>query len=530
MPRVNLKVPKRSGFDKSFMNLLTAPVGTIVPILTDELIPNTKVYLKSVLSASLPPLATDTFMRVNLKVEAFFVPTRLLYGGYEQWITSAEFYNSQKSVSYKSLTPILEAKTTETAYIGAGSLADYLGMRGSINANLKMNIYPWLCYHRIYDDWYRCALVQTPVFQRPADGIISSLSDMRKLMYMPFLTISDQSGAKTTYNLSETLGDGVALGALRQRNFGFDYFTSALPNAQQGNPIGITFDTSGAIGTITISSIRAANSLTQFAERKGMSSPRMQDFCASQYGADLSSGVAQRAILLGSGEVAVYSKGIYNNTIGQTTGDITTNNPFQGSVGSKFGSVSCNGELNLVDDFTAQEPGYLMVLASLVPIACYATGLDPMLARYNAQDTQVDMANPLLQNVGNEPIYAREMTSSLNDDTSVFGYSDRFSKFKTKLDQVHGLIRDGQSMQAFALQRSISGTPTIGPTFLEIPTTYLDQVAALSSGISSYGMWLDCFHDYKISMPISQYSIPSLQDPAYEHGRNVNVRVGGSRL
>ena len=52
-------VPKKSGFDKSFQNLFTAKVGTIVPILTDELIPNTTVNLKAAISAQLPPLASD---------------------------------------------------------------------------------------------------------------------------------------------------------------------------------------------------------------------------------------------------------------------------------------------------------------------------------------------------------------------------------------------------------------------------------------------------------------------------------------
>ena len=82
-------VQKKSGFDKSFQNLFTAKVGTIVPILTDELIPNTTVNLKAAISAQLPPLASDTFMRCKLKYAAFFVPTRLLMNRYEEWLTDA---------------------------------------------------------------------------------------------------------------------------------------------------------------------------------------------------------------------------------------------------------------------------------------------------------------------------------------------------------------------------------------------------------------------------------------------------------
>ena len=86
--KVPVKVQKKSGFDKSFQNLFTSKVGTITPILVDELIPNSTVHLKAAITAALPPLASDTFMRCKLKYAAFFVPSRLLIQGYEKWLTN----------------------------------------------------------------------------------------------------------------------------------------------------------------------------------------------------------------------------------------------------------------------------------------------------------------------------------------------------------------------------------------------------------------------------------------------------------
>ena len=88
--KTTVKVQKRSGFDKSHQNLFTASVGTLVPILVDELIPNTTVDLEAAISAQLPPLASDTFMRCKLKYASFFVPTRLLVAGYERWLTGSD--------------------------------------------------------------------------------------------------------------------------------------------------------------------------------------------------------------------------------------------------------------------------------------------------------------------------------------------------------------------------------------------------------------------------------------------------------
>ena len=42
------------------------------------------------ITTQLPPLASDTFMRVKQKYAAFFVPTRILVPGYEKWLTSSE--------------------------------------------------------------------------------------------------------------------------------------------------------------------------------------------------------------------------------------------------------------------------------------------------------------------------------------------------------------------------------------------------------------------------------------------------------
>ena len=536
MTKVRLKVPKRSGFDKSFQNILTTKCGTLTPILVDELIPNTKVHLEDIITAKLPPLASDTYMRVNLKVEAFFVPTRLLYHGFEAWITKEPLKNVPMNKTYTALTPVLHITNTEGSYFGHGTLADYLGIRNAYlptSSTLDVNIFPFLAYHRIYDDFYRNVQVQTKVFNDISSDVASlwyNGSETHAPLYtLPYATIgSATTSGKEKYLLSEQFADGVHLGDLRQRNFGFDYFTNAFPTATEAAQA-ITFNTSGSTGSFTIPALRAANSLQQFAERNQMAGYRLQDFVNANYGGNLSSGVAQRSICLGSAEIPVYSKGVYQTNNFDTTGT-SLQNPFANSTGAQVGAADCKGACTLVSDFTAEEPGYLMVLASLVPHVTYANGINRMMLRYNAQYSQVDMANPLLQNVGNEEINGIELTGSQANLTQVFGYNQRFGSWKTRVDELHGLLRDGQSLDSFALQRSVTGNPTISSSFLQIPTNFMDQVSAVAAQISNYGCWIDAFHNYKVSMPLAQYSIPSLQDPAYEHGHDVTVQISGSRL
>lgn len=520
MPKVNVKVPRLNGFDKSFKHLATAKVGTLVPLLTDELPGGTKIHLKSAIMAQLPPLATDTFMRVNLKVEAFFCPHRLIYGGFTSWMTKEKIRIPTKpNVDISARIPVLNVQTGQA---DPGSLLDYLGMHKldlSREENVDVNIFPVLCYHRIWDDWYRNPNIQSPVFVRPTSPADSSYFDTRvyTLPYMTFDTTGTSSS--NVFTINHQLADGTPLGSLRQRNFGYDYFTNALPSPQRGDAKRVQIDTGD--NSFTISSLRAANSLQQYEERNELCGPRWQDWLKANYNADLSDGVAQRVIYLGSGEIPVYNRSVLSTAPNSLSSSVQPNqNPFSGpssAVGqaSKFGDASASGSLELVKDFTTSEPGILMVLVSLVPVVTYGQGVNRMFFRFNASDAQTDMATPILQNVGNQPIYAGELNGYLLDK-SVFGYTDRYADFKYKCDELSGLVRDGQSLDSFALQRTIEGSPEISDGFLRIPTNYMDQVTVVAGWLSQYGYWVDAFFDYKVAMPLDSYSLPSLQDPAYE--------------
>lgn len=193
-------------------------------------------------------------------------------------------------------------------------------------------------------------------------------------------------------------------------------------------------------------------------------------------------------------------------------------------------------------------------MVTLVPKVTYSTGIAKKLMRYTS-NSRSDMANPLLQGTGNQPIYTYELVSDIaftdpnNLDRTIFGFTERYADWKSKNDEVHGLLRenngttwivDGQNvsdtgglLQSFALQSSFDSsnlTAQITSDFLQIPTSYLDQVAASNGSISRYGCWIDSYLDFKVSMPLARYSLPTLQDPATEHGDTVVLDRGGKRL
>lgn len=537
-----VQVQRKSGFDKSHQNLYTAKPGQLIPIMVDELIPNSTVNLKAAITAQLAPLASDTFMRCKLKYATFFVPTRLLVCGYERWLTGVSDTGSD-IVSMPLLK--FEGNVTGIGWMdtmGPGSLLDHLGckIRRSMSSKvtnqnpLVVSALPFLAYHRIYDDWFRNALVQNPVFKESSSDYPYPTYYAEGAKFVP------PTVGNNVINAGDSLADGVKICQLRQANFEIDMYTSCAPSAQNGKAQKVQIGSNdGVNNTFTISQLRAANSLQQFLERNNIAGNRIVDYVKAQYGANLSDGVAQRPILLGSGSLDVYSKGIYNQSGDQYATDIK--NPFS-SVAAKFGSAFADGNTQLIDHFTANEPGYLMVLAWLSPRVTYSTGIDPILTRYQTSGNAsiADMANPILQNVGNEPLYSSYIQDSAVGQSwnqHVFGYNDRYATWKDKVDQLHGLLRDGEQLKAFALQRSFGTTTdqtydqTLNSDFLKIPINYLDQVyAAEVQSAGGFGYWVDTFFDYKVSMPLARYSIPSLQDPAAEHGESVVVNNRGTQL
>lgn len=551
--KVPVKVPKLSGFDKSHQNLLTTKCGTITPILIDELIPGSKVHLKLALSASLPPLASDTFMRCSVKVEAFFVPFRLLAGSFESWFTDSEKKFAPYSTGSSSVTPLAKKgflpciggldATNDAAAISAmcavGGLFDYLGCKTVTSSSYTQSLVsalPPLAYHRVYHDWYRNTLIQSEVFLPPSYSGSTSISPASYDCFAgcaPYLFFQGVNNPNYLLNATRylQLADGKMLYELRQRNFGLDYFTTATPQPQQGSAEVVSFSTSGSTGQFSIAALRAANSLQQFKERNNLAGQLFVEQCRARYGVSPSDGVAQRSLYLGSAEYEVYTKGVYQSNDGATP-LMPGNNPFT-SVGAQYGSAKATGNSTLVESFEAKEPGYLLVNATLVPRVTYSTGVHRRFTNYRGAGSLSDLANPILQNVGPQPVYSYELDGDIvSVSPTVFGYTDRYASFKTMEDELHGIVRDGQSLQSFALQRgfAFSSNPQINSSFLEIPTNFMDQVTAVSSQISTYGCWMDCYFDYKVAQPLAKYSLPSLQDPAYEHGRTIVVHKGGNRL
>lgn len=522
--RVPVEMPNRSGHNMSHSNIFTGTTGTLIPVLCEELLPNDTISLGSKLQVQMPPMVTDFYGRVDFVLEAFFVPNRLLWGGWQDFIT-----HPTANPQYPDGTPVQAKPTSVPSFfldpttqfqIGPDSLLHYLDYGAYLTASSagSYSLLPALAYHRIWDDWYRDSRVQSPLFYRPKSLSASSLLYPYCLPYVSCIDSDVSYSCKPT----ETFSDGVALSSLRQRNFVKDYFTSASPLPQAGGASEVKFDVNSATetGAFSISTLRAANSLQKWMERNNLAGYRYSDQIYAQFGIYPSDAIMDRPLYLGRHVETVYNKSVYATT---GSDEVTRQR-----IGDKGANSQALGEGSIVDKFTASEHGFLMVLASLVPRPVYSSGASRSTRRIHVGD----FAFPLLSGMGDQAIMGYEITG-FSDDTSTFGYTDLYADYKFRNDKIHGLMRDGESLETYAIQRGFANPdpsewPVISSDFLLIPKDYLDQVQALATSTVGYTYWAEVYFPFKKISTIPAYSQPTLADLKNAHTEYISR--GGKRL
>lgn len=526
---VPIKVPDRSGFDLSHESLFTTLPGTVTPCTVLEVLPGDTFSMGAMQKVTLPPFAVPFMGRIDACLEAFFVPNRIIWKGWESFITQNNGLQSASNAGNMTLIPttvptIDVSDSVNRPYLGNSSLAHYLGLKQRGNSSIgTYSALPFLAYHKILDDWYRDENNMKPFFPKFVSNVNAANAVFPN--FAPFVS----GGVTAMYTLqpcittspyNSLVDASLGLGSLRQRCWAKDYFTTATTRPQAGAASSVTFDTSGSTGSFTISTLRAANSLQIWMERNNIAGTDYGSQILSHFGTLPPDAHMDKAVLLGQNRIPVYITGVENNASPENQ-SASTKNPYGNTLGSSAGFGSAFGKDSLIDNFTAKEHGFIMVMFSLVPHAYYDTGIDRMFTRLSYGDYPW----PEFANIGDQPIYTLELCGDLPNTQGpislqdIFGYNQRYAEMKHRLDRVSGLLEDGENLEVYALKRGFvgdagatgsTGLPEIGKSFLTIPTDYLDQVSNVDSEVSEFGCIVDVFFDCRALRVLPEYSLPSL--------------------
>lgn len=243
----NTVKPPRHGvnvFDLSHEVKTTTDFGRITPIACEEVLPGDSFRVSSEVFSRVSPLITPVMQNMDIYVHWFFVPNRIIWDGWEDFITQSykgQVGKSAPTNSFPTQLPLCQiskshlANTDYSSYIGNSSLSDYLGLQQTSTDGSNMhpsqwthdlffNLLPFVAYQRIWYDFYR---------DENLDADVDFYDDGLTQLWNPNGGTPCLSYPGLAYDIDD-MDHPEYLFGLRYRSYRKDYFTSALPFVQKG--------------------------------------------------------------------------------------------------------------------------------------------------------------------------------------------------------------------------------------------------------------------------------------------------------
>lgn len=479
---------KRNKFNLSHFKLGSADMGKLYPISCFEVLPGDTVQMHSSVFLRFAPMVAPVMHPVKVSLYSFFVPNRLLWEDWEDFITGGP---DGLDVSEPPMIHFTSGNTR-------GSIADYLGV--PVGYTGKFSLFPLRAYHLIFNEYFRDQDLY-PEVQFGLDGgdhADTTPGNPRAVSWeKDYFTTArpwPQKGATVTVpvnglvdgKLNVLSNDNITyLNYAQNVNGYYDTGGNAIsphtagnfkwngssvnvdlpqpdssinPNVNVGSliprntVIGHVTLPSGSNASVHLDDLREAFALQRFEEHRAMYGSRYTEYLR-YLGVRARDSRLQRPEYLGGGKSTIQFSEVL-----QTAQDGT----------SPVGTLRGHGiGVNRGKTFRRfiEEHGLIMTLMSIRPIAIYMNGLNRMYSR----ETKEDYWQRELEHIGQQEVLTKELyatgdtTSTINDDT-VFGYQNRYDDYRSVPSTVCGEMRD--LLDYWHMARSFENAPVLNQSFV----------------------------------------------------------------
>lgn len=499
--RVRANNPRSSVFDLTHERKFSCDFGSLIPTYIQDVIPGDNFRVNQEMLVRLQPLIAPVMHRCDVTTHFFFVPNRLVWSGWEDFITGGRLGTD---TSVPPQFNIRLSNSLDAGALVAGALPDFMGVptvTGQAAGVFQVSELPFRAYQLIYNEYYRDQNLMAP------------------------LDLDKEIGGSR--NLTSDIVNNLL--TLRNRCWERDYFTSALPWTQRGDEVTIPLGTSAPVSATdpgtgmllkttggavpansilrtqngtgqlenqtpqqlviadgqleadltnataaTINDLRTAFQVQKFKERSARAGNRYIESILAHFGVISPDARLQRPEYLGGGKSPITISEVLQ-TSGTTDPDATDplyNSP-QGNMSGH--GISVGNTHAFSKRFT--EHGYIIGITSIKERTAYFQGLPRHLTRTNMYEYYW----PEFANLGEQEVLNRELFLDPEDsgttNNGTFGYQSRYAEYRYVPSSVHGDFRT--SLLHWHMGRKFDTTPELNMDFVTVDRETSDRTFAV---------------------------------------------------
>lgn len=500
------QMPGRSVFDLSYSKLFTCDMGQLIPVLCDEVVPGDFWKIGNEIVIRFQPLVAPILHEINCYVHYFFVPYRLLWTGWEAFISGGVLGTDASTPPRWPLS--------DPSEIAAGTLWDFLGFPPTIDpvGSTRPLDFNRRAYYLIWNEFYRdetqqseldiTSIANYAILNRAWEkDYFTSALPWQQRGTAPALPISGLTSAVWDDKVDLMFNDEHAP-ITAQRISPITYLDSIgnTNNSSVTSQIEVddvqlndnVVDLSSAT-TFDVADLRLAFQIQKWMERNARSGVRYTEFLHAHFGVSPRDDRLQRPEYIGGSKSPVIISEVLQTS--QTDPGVSP----QGNMAGHGISASTS----FCGKYYATEYGLIMGLMSVMPKPMYQQGINRQWQRR----TRYDFYFPEFAHLSEQAIEKVELyaTNVENDNLGIFGYQGRYDEMRYKPNMVCGKMRD--DFDFWHLGRVFGSAPALNSTFLQcIPDKRIFAAESEPGLIVSFGNLI------KAIRPIPIVSQPGLID------------------